>query len=94
MAERGIILSYEAVQYWRRKFGRAYAKRCAAGLPDMGTTGPWMKSFSLLGGRSQAQPWSYKGRAQEPRLYFYLVISSRRIILTMPTARPLSDRNG
>ena len=27
MAEHGIILTYEVVQYWRRKFGQAYVKR-------------------------------------------------------------------
>jgi hypothetical protein len=27
MAERGIILTYEAVRYWCRKFGRAYANQ-------------------------------------------------------------------
>ena len=40
MAERGIILSYEAVQYWRRKFGRAYAKRLRHRRPRHGDDSP------------------------------------------------------
>jgi hypothetical protein len=35
MAERGIILTYEAVRYWCRKFGQAYANICG---------GPWIKT--------------------------------------------------
>jgi transposase-like protein len=28
MLERGVLLSHEAVRYWCRKFGQAYARRC------------------------------------------------------------------
>ena len=45
MAERGIILSYEAVQYWRRKFGRAYAKRLRRRRPRHGDDWPLDEVF-------------------------------------------------
>lgn len=45
MAERGVTLSHEAVRYWCRKFGQAYAKRYGADGPALGTNGILMKSF-------------------------------------------------
>jgi putative transposase len=45
MAERGIILSYEAVQHWRRKFGRAYAKRLRRQRPRHGDDWPLDEVF-------------------------------------------------
>jgi putative transposase len=36
MAERGIILTYEAVRYWRRKFGQAYANQLRRRRPRPG----------------------------------------------------------
>src|SRR4029434_1903381 len=36
MAERGIILTYEAVRYWCRKFGQAYANQLRHRRPRPG----------------------------------------------------------
>jgi putative transposase len=36
MAERGIILSYEAVRYWCQKFGQAYANQLRRWRPRLG----------------------------------------------------------
>jgi transposase-like protein len=45
MAERGIILTYAAVPYWCRTFGGAMPINCAAGIPDLGTSGTLMRCF-------------------------------------------------
>jgi hypothetical protein len=45
MAERGIILTYAAVPYWCRTFGSAMPIKCAAGIPDLGTSGTLMRCF-------------------------------------------------
>jgi putative transposase len=39
MAERGVILTYEVVRYWCRKFGQAYANRLRHARPKLG--GKW-----------------------------------------------------
>jgi putative transposase len=36
MAERGVILTYEAVRYWCRKFGQAYANQLRQRRPRLG----------------------------------------------------------
>jgi putative transposase len=36
MAERGVILTYEAVRYWCRKFGQVYAKQLRRRRPRPG----------------------------------------------------------
>ena len=36
MAERGVILTYEAVRYWCRKFGQAYANQLRRRRPRPG----------------------------------------------------------
>ena len=46
MAERGIILTYEAVRYWCRKFGKPMPINCAAGGLALVISGIWMKSSS------------------------------------------------
>jgi putative transposase len=38
MAERGVILTYDAVRYWCRKFGQAYANRLRHARPKLGDT--------------------------------------------------------
>ena len=38
MAERGISLTYEAVRYWCRKFGQAYANQWRHRRPRPGNT--------------------------------------------------------
>jgi putative transposase len=38
MAERGVILTYEAVRYWCRKFGQAYANQLRHRRPALGDT--------------------------------------------------------
>jgi putative transposase len=38
MAERGVVLTYEAVRYWCRKFGQAYANRLRRRRPRPGDT--------------------------------------------------------
>jgi putative transposase len=45
MVEPDIILTYEAVQYWRRKFGRAYAKRLRRRRPRHGDDWPLDEVF-------------------------------------------------
>jgi putative transposase len=45
MAERGVIVSHEAVRYWGRKFGQAYANSCGASVPDPVTRGTWTRRF-------------------------------------------------
>ena len=45
MVERDIILTYEAVQYWRRKFGRAYTKRLHRRRPRHGDDWPLDEVF-------------------------------------------------
>jgi putative transposase len=36
MGERGVVLTYEAVRYWRRNFGQAYAKALQRRRPSPG----------------------------------------------------------
>ena len=36
MAERGVLLTYEAVRYWCRKFGQAYANQLRRRRPQPG----------------------------------------------------------
>jgi hypothetical protein len=56
MAARGVILTYEAVRYWCRKFGQAYANRLRRRHPRPGdkwhlTSSIWdTNSASALGG--------------------------------------------
>jgi putative transposase len=38
MAERGVLLTYEAVRYWCRKFGQAYANQLRRRRPRLGDT--------------------------------------------------------
>jgi hypothetical protein len=166
MAERGVILTHEAVRYWRPKFGQAYANQlrhrrprpgdtrhldemlltinkehhdlwravdqeghvldilvqrrrdkkeeekffrelltyvprviitgklrsCGATDSQLPRTVRGCSNASKLGGGSQTQPWPHKGRAQDPSLPCRLVITSRRIHLTMPQHRYLNDR--
>ena len=41
MAARGILLSYETIRRWTRKFGQQYAND----LRRMGISGIWMRRF-------------------------------------------------
>lgn len=43
LLERGIVVSYETVRRWGRKFGPAYANQSSAGGRRAGTTGIWTK---------------------------------------------------
>jgi putative transposase len=45
MAAHGIVLTYEAVQYRRRKFGWAYAKRLRRRRPRHGDDWPLDEAF-------------------------------------------------
>jgi hypothetical protein len=45
VAAHGIVLTYEAVQYWRRKFARAYAKRLRRWRPRHGDDWPLDEAF-------------------------------------------------
>ncbi len=38
MSERGVILTYEAVRYWCRKFGQAYVNQLRRRHPRSGDT--------------------------------------------------------
>ncbi len=55
---RGVLVSYEAIRKWRRKFGQAYTISYDGGAPDQATNGTWMKyssrstrSGTICGGR-------------------------------------------
>jgi transposase-like protein len=45
MAECGIILTYEAVRYWCRKFDKPMPISCGASGPNLETSGIWMRCF-------------------------------------------------
>jgi putative transposase len=45
MAERGVIVSHEAVRYWGRKFGQRYAINSAEDGRGRVTRGTWTKRF-------------------------------------------------
>jgi hypothetical protein len=53
IAARDVILSYEAMRYWCRQFGQAYANQLRRRRPDPGTSGTWTKcsSRSMVSGR-------------------------------------------
>ena len=44
--ERGVIVTYEAIRQWSRKFGQQYANQLRRRRPDPVTSGRWMKCFS------------------------------------------------
>jgi putative transposase len=50
MAERGLTLTYEAVRYWCRKFGRAYAKRLCRRRPRPGDKWHQDEVFLMING--------------------------------------------
>jgi putative transposase len=62
MDERGVTVSYEAVRYWCRAFGQAYANQLRRHRPRPGDTWhldevfltingkPWHTSLSVVGG--------------------------------------------
>ena len=50
LAERGIVVSYETVRRWCRKFGRSFANCLRHRRPRPETSGTWMKcSFGSKG---------------------------------------------
>src|SRR5262249_42278587 len=44
--ERGVVVTYEAVRKWCRKFGQQYAIQLRRRRPSPVTSGRWMKCFS------------------------------------------------
>ena len=51
MAERGVILTYEAVRYWGRKFGQAYANQLRRRRPRPGDTRHLDEVFLTINGQ-------------------------------------------
>jgi putative transposase len=51
MAERGVILTYEAVRYWGRKFRQAYANQSRRRRPRPGDTGHLDEVFRTINGQ-------------------------------------------
>ena len=51
MAERGVILTYEAVRYWGRKFGQAYANQLRRRRPRPGDTWHLDEVFLTINGQ-------------------------------------------
>ena len=52
MAERGVILTYEAVRYWCRKFGQAYANQFRRRRPRPGDKWHLDEVFLTINGRT------------------------------------------
>src|SRR5918992_3275585 len=52
MAERGILLTYEAVRYWSRKFGQAYANQLRRRRPRPGDKWHLDEMFIRVNGRT------------------------------------------
>ena len=50
MAERGVLLTYEAVRYWGRKFGQAYANQLRRRRPRPGDKWHLDKVFLTING--------------------------------------------
>ena len=53
MAARGVILSYEAVRYWCRKFGQAYANQLRRRRPRPGDKWHLDDVFLTINGQRQ-----------------------------------------
>ena len=53
MAERGVIVTYEAIRAWCQKFGRDYAKRMRARRGKLGDTWHLDEVYVKIGGRLQ-----------------------------------------
>jgi putative transposase len=53
MAARGVILSYEAVRYWCRKFGQAYANQLRRRRPRPGDKWHLDEVFLTINGQRQ-----------------------------------------
>jgi hypothetical protein len=50
MAERGVIVSHEAVRYWGRKFGQGYANQLRRRRPQPGDTWHLDEAFLTING--------------------------------------------
>lgn len=53
LAERGIIVSYEAIRYWCLKFGQAYARRIRRNRPQTGDKWHVDEVFIKINGKTQ-----------------------------------------
>jgi len=70
MAERGVILTYEAVRYWCRKFGQAYANQLRRRCPRPGDTWHLDEVFLTIRGE---QHYLWRAVDQEGNLLDILV---------------------
>ena len=52
-AERGIVVSYEAIRQWTRKFGQAYANKLRRRRPKLGDTWHLDEVFLKINGTTQ-----------------------------------------
>src|SRR5467141_726663 len=48
LLERGVVVTYEAIRKWCRKFGQQYVISSVADALGPVTSGRWMRSFSRL----------------------------------------------
>jgi hypothetical protein len=60
---RGVIVTYEAIRKWCRKFGQAYGISFGIDGPSPATSGTWMKSFSqsIVNGTTCGGQWTRMG---------------------------------
>jgi hypothetical protein len=73
MAARGVILSYEAMRYWYRKFGQAYANQLRRRRPRPGDKWHLDEVFLTINGQRQMSS-SYSHRI----LVYFQNVSARR----------------
>jgi putative transposase len=74
MAERGVILTYEAVRYWCRKFGQAYANQLRRRCPRPGDTWHLDEVFLTING---ARHYLWRAVDQDGHILDILVQSRR-----------------
>jgi putative transposase len=74
MAERGVIVSHEAVRYWGRKFGQAYANQLRRRRPRPGDTWHMDEAFLTIHG---ARYYLWRAIDQDDHVLDILVQSRR-----------------
>jgi putative transposase len=73
MAERGVMMSHEAVRYWCRKFGQTYANRLRQRRPRLGDTWHLDEVFLTIHGERQ-----YLWRAVDQEGHVLDILGQRR----------------
>ena len=62
LLERGIVVSYETIRRWAKKFGPDYARRLRRKQPSRKISGIWMKSSITIAGRKH---WLWRAVDQD-----------------------------